>query len=97
MSIPTEPIGSLPRPHALQLAFTEHAAGRLDDAELARVQGEAVADTLARLEKLGSPVLVDGDQGKPSSSRTPSPALRALRPTAPSSLSPTGTPGSCPS
>ncbi|WP_405498902.1 cobalamin-independent methionine synthase II family protein [Streptomyces niveus] len=78
MSIPTEPIGSLPRPHALQLAFTEHAAGRLDDAELARVQGEAVADTLARLEKLGSPVLVDGDQGKPSSLTYPLTGLAGL-------------------
>ncbi|MFJ2216744.1 cobalamin-independent methionine synthase II family protein [Streptomyces sp. NPDC101062] len=78
MSIPTEPIGSLPRPHVLHLAFAEHAAGRLDDAELARVQGEAVADTLARLEKLGSQVLVDGDQGKPSSLTYPLTGLAGL-------------------
>ncbi|MFJ4922315.1 cobalamin-independent methionine synthase II family protein [Streptomyces sp. NPDC088725] len=78
MSIPTEPIGSLPRSPALRQAFAEHAAGRLDDAELARVQGEAVADTLALLEKLGSPVLVDGDQSKPSSLTYPLTGLQGL-------------------
>ncbi|MEW1863260.1 5-methyltetrahydropteroyltriglutamate--homocysteine methyltransferase [Streptomyces sp. NPDC088194] len=78
MSIPSEPIGSLPRSPALQLALTEHAAGRLSDAELAGVQGEAVADTLDRLDKLGSQVLVDGDQGKPSSLTYPLTGLAGL-------------------
>ncbi|WP_329361149.1 5-methyltetrahydropteroyltriglutamate--homocysteine methyltransferase [Streptomyces sp. NBC_00669] len=78
MSIPSEPIGSLPRSPALQLARTEHAAGRLSDAELAGVQGEAVADTLDRLDKLGSQVLVDGDQGKPSSLTYPLTGLAGL-------------------
>ncbi|MFJ2960253.1 5-methyltetrahydropteroyltriglutamate--homocysteine methyltransferase [Streptomyces sp. NPDC087270] len=78
MSIPSEPIGSLPRSPALQLARAEHAAGRLSDAELAGVQGEAVADTLDRLDKLGSQVLVDGDQGKPSSLTYPLTGLAGL-------------------
>ncbi|MFG2349746.1 cobalamin-independent methionine synthase II family protein [Streptomyces phaeochromogenes] len=80
MSIPTEPIGSLPRPSALQTALTHHAEGRVSDAELARVQDEAVADTLAHLEKLGSPVLVDGDQRKPSSLTYPLTGLAGLGP-----------------
>ncbi|MFJ4857821.1 cobalamin-independent methionine synthase II family protein [Streptomyces sp. NPDC088730] len=78
MTIPTEPIGSLPRSPALRNAFAEHAAGNLGDSELARVQSEAVADTLAQLEKLGSPVLVDGDQGKPSSLTYPLTGLAGL-------------------
>ncbi|MEV4430156.1 5-methyltetrahydropteroyltriglutamate--homocysteine methyltransferase [Streptomyces sp. NPDC049602] len=60
MSIPTEPIGSLPRTPALLDALAEQATG------LSEIQVRAVADTLAQLEKLGSPVLVDGDQAKPS-------------------------------
>ncbi|MGW4163644.1 5-methyltetrahydropteroyltriglutamate--homocysteine methyltransferase [Streptomyces sp. NPDC004788] len=57
MTIPTEPIGSLPRQ-----------------------QGETVADTLARLEKLGSPVLVDGDHDKPSTLTYPLKGLTNITP-----------------
>lgn len=67
MSIPTESIGGIPRPRALVEAMTEHAEGRPSASELTKAQAQAVADTLARLEELGSPVLVDGAQSKPSS------------------------------
>ncbi|MEU6619448.1 cobalamin-independent methionine synthase II family protein [Streptomyces litmocidini] len=80
MSIPTEPIGSLPRPRALQEAFAQHAEGRLSDAELEKAQDQAVADTLARLAKLGSPVLVDGDQAKTGSITYPLQGLAGLAP-----------------
>ncbi|MEU1861808.1 cobalamin-independent methionine synthase II family protein [Streptomyces gardneri] len=80
MSIPTEPIGSLPRPRALQNALVEHAQGRLSTADLERLQNEAVADTLAMLEKLGSPVLVDGDQAKPDTITYPLQGLTTLAP-----------------
>lgn len=66
MVIPTEPIGSIPRPTALLNALTEHGAGRISDAALAAAQTAAVADTIERLERLGCPVLVDGEQSKPS-------------------------------
>jgi methionine synthase II (cobalamin-independent) len=66
MSIPTEPIGSIPRPPALLAALAAHAGGETSDAQLATLQAEAVADTLTRLEEAGSPVLVDGEQSKPS-------------------------------
>ncbi|MFC4857705.1 cobalamin-independent methionine synthase II family protein [Actinophytocola glycyrrhizae] len=66
MSIPTEPIGSIPRPSTLQAALAAHAEGRTSDAELAALQDRATAETLTRLEDLGCTVLVDGEQSKPS-------------------------------
>ncbi|MGJ5894223.1 5-methyltetrahydropteroyltriglutamate--homocysteine methyltransferase [Streptomyces sp. V2] len=80
MSIPTEPIGSIPRPLALQTALAEHAQGRLSDDELAKLQDQATADTLARLEELGCPVLVDGEQAKPSFATYPIMGLTTLDP-----------------
>ncbi|MGK5640728.1 cobalamin-independent methionine synthase II family protein [Streptomyces sp. URMC 126] len=64
--IPTEPIGSLPRPAELLAALADHAAGRTDDAGLADARERAVRDTIGRLEELGSPVVTDGEQSKPS-------------------------------
>ncbi|MGA5193118.1 cobalamin-independent methionine synthase II family protein [Streptomyces exfoliatus] len=78
MSIPTEPIGSLPRPRALQDALADHAAGRLSAAELKKLQDQAVVDTLARLEQTGSPLLVDGDQAKPDTITYPVQGLTGL-------------------
>jgi 5-methyltetrahydropteroyltriglutamate--homocysteine methyltransferase len=66
MTIPTEPIGSLPRPPELQAAMVGHAEGRVSDDELLALQDQATAETLAKLEELGSPVLVDGEQSKSS-------------------------------
>ncbi|MBB4925867.1 cobalamin-independent methionine synthase II family protein [Kitasatospora kifunensis] len=66
MSIPTEPIGSIPRPPALLAALAEHAEGRLSEADLTKLQEEATVETLAKLESLGCPVLVDGEQAKSS-------------------------------
>jgi 5-methyltetrahydropteroyltriglutamate--homocysteine methyltransferase len=80
MSIPTEPIGSIPRPRALQTALAEHAEGRLPDADLAHIQEMAVADTMSRLEHAGCDVLVDGDQTKPSSITYPLTGLKSLDP-----------------
>ena len=78
MSIPTEPIGSIPRPRALQAALVEHAEGKLDTAKLTRLQNEALADTLSRLEQLGCAVLVDGEQAKPSFATYPLTGLATL-------------------
>ncbi|MFF5210108.1 cobalamin-independent methionine synthase II family protein [Streptosporangium sp. NPDC000396] len=80
MGIPTEPIGSIPRPPALLAALVDHAAGRIDDAALAARQADAVADTIARLEQTGSPVLVDGEQAKPSFATYPITGLDTLSP-----------------
>ncbi|WP_459723195.1 cobalamin-independent methionine synthase II family protein [Actinophytocola sp. KF-1] len=80
MSIPTEPIGSIPRPPALQAALAAHARGETSDAELAALQDKATADTLTRLEQLGCPVLVDGEQSKPSFVTYPIAGLTTLDP-----------------
>ncbi|MEU9889658.1 cobalamin-independent methionine synthase II family protein [Sphaerisporangium sp. NPDC051011] len=80
MGIPTEPIGSIPRPPALLAALSGHAEGKIGDAELAARQDEAIADTMARLEQAGSPVLVDGEQSKPSFVTYPLAGLTTLAP-----------------
>lgn len=78
MTISTEPIGSIPRSSALLAAIAEHAEGRLSDADLKKLQDEATAETLARLEELGCPVLVDGEQAKPSFATYPLTGLKNL-------------------
>ncbi|MBZ4317960.1 cobalamin-independent methionine synthase II family protein [Streptomyces huiliensis] len=78
--IPTEPIGSLPRPPELLAAMAEHAAGRIGDDELAAAQDRAVADTVRRLEEAGSPVVTDGEQSKPSFVTYPLAGLDHLAP-----------------
>lgn len=80
MSIPTELIGSIPRPSDLLSALTAHARGRLGDGDLAKQQEQAVAETLARLEQSGSPVLGDGEQAKPSFATYPVAGLDSLSP-----------------
>jgi 5-methyltetrahydropteroyltriglutamate--homocysteine methyltransferase len=66
MPIPTEPIGSVPRSADLLTAMTQHAAGAISDAELARAQEQALRETIAAMEATGSPVISDGEQTKPS-------------------------------
>ncbi|WP_409239588.1 cobalamin-independent methionine synthase II family protein [Streptomyces sp. PA5.6] len=80
MSIPTEPIGSIPRPRALQQALGEHAQGQLGHDELTKLQEQATADTLARLQALDCPVLTDGEQAKPSFATYPLAGLATLAP-----------------
>ena len=66
MTLPTEPIGSIPRPPALQAAMVAAADGLIEPDVLAAAFDEAVADTLSRFEATGSPVITDGEQRKPS-------------------------------
>jgi 5-methyltetrahydropteroyltriglutamate--homocysteine methyltransferase len=61
--IPTEPIGSIPRPPELISAMQESAS---DGAELEALYADAVRDTIGRFEATGSPVITDGEQRKPS-------------------------------
>ncbi|MDB5750926.1 MAG: 5-methyltetrahydropteroyltriglutamate--homocysteine methyltransferase [Ramlibacter sp.] len=62
MTIPTEPIGSIPRPLALLQAIER--AGNDEDASLTGMYEQAVQDTLRRFEETGSPVVTDGEQRK---------------------------------
>lgn len=80
MTIPTEPIGSIPRPAYLVEALGEHAAGRLDADALGELQERALVDTVRRFEETGSPVITDGEQGKPSFATYPLAGLGSLAP-----------------
>ncbi|MGH3239548.1 MAG: cobalamin-independent methionine synthase II family protein [Spirillospora sp.] len=80
MTIPTEPIGSIPRPSELLTTMGSHAAGEASDADLAAAHDAAVRDTIARLEAAGSPVVTDGEQSKPSFATYPIAGLQALSP-----------------
>jgi 5-methyltetrahydropteroyltriglutamate--homocysteine methyltransferase len=61
MSIPTEPIGSIPRPIDL---IERVAKSDGEDPNLAPLYDEAVRDTIRRFEATGSPVVTDGEQRK---------------------------------
>src|SRR5215210_7779521 len=59
--IPTEPIGSIPRPVHLIEAIAARSGG---DPALEELYDEAVRDTIAQFEATGSPVITDGEQRK---------------------------------
>lgn len=60
MTIPTEPIGSIPRP----LPLIEAVAGGGAGPQLDLLYEDAVRDTIERFEATGSPVITDGEQRK---------------------------------
>ena len=80
MTLPTEPIGSVPRPDYLIEAMTAHADGGLGDEGLARAMERAVAETVAEMEATGSPVITDGEQSKPSFATYPLAGMTTLAP-----------------
>src|SRR6266446_6233075 len=61
LTIPTEPIGSIPRPADL---IERIAKCDSDDPSLAPLYEDAVRDTIERFEATGSPVVTDGEQRK---------------------------------
>src|SRR5258705_12594256 len=79
-SIPTEPIGSIPRPAVLVAAMGAVAAGRMSQREFETLGEVAVGDTIAALEATGSPVITDGEQTKPSFATYPIAGLPGLAP-----------------
>lgn len=80
MPIPTEPIGSIPRPRELIEAVRAFQAGDLSAQQLDSLQDEAVRDTIRRFEETGSPVITDGEQTKPSFATYPIHGLETLAP-----------------
>ncbi len=80
MSIPTEPIGSIPRPPQLIEAIREFGEGRLTREKLDALHVDALRDTIARLEETGSPIITDGEQTKPSFATYPIDGLQNLAP-----------------
>lgn len=61
MTIPTEPIGSIPRPPVLIEALTTRDG---TDPSLEPLYEEAIRDTIECFEASGSPVITDGEQRK---------------------------------
>lgn len=78
MPIPTEPIGSIPRPPELLAAMRAHLARQLSDEQWRMAQETALRDTIGRLEATGSPVISDGEQTKPSFATYPLSGLENL-------------------
>ncbi len=60
--IPTEPVGSMPRPSKLQEAYAQYDSGDISKDDLEKLQDAAVKDTLDRYEATGSPIISDGEQ-----------------------------------
>lgn len=62
MKIPTEPIGSIPRPTKLIAAIEK--SGDFADPSLDPLYDEAIRDTIEQFEATGSPIITDGEQRK---------------------------------
>ena len=80
MTIPTEPIGSIPRPRELIHGVAAFADGHISRRELDALYDQAVRDTIRRFEATGSPVITDGEQSKPSFATYPLHGLENLDP-----------------
>src|SRR5258708_20101404 len=59
--IPTEPLGSIPRPADL---IERIARSDSEDPNLAPLYEDAIRDTIEQFEATGSPVVTDGEQRK---------------------------------
>jgi methionine synthase II (cobalamin-independent) len=66
MPIPTELVGSLPRPERLQDAYQDYDDGKIDWPRLQAEQDAAAEDSIKRLEATGEPVVTDGEQRESS-------------------------------
>jgi methionine synthase II (cobalamin-independent) len=60
--IPTENVGSLPRPAKLQEAYAKFDAGEIEESELEELQDAAAKDSIEQMEATGSPIVSDGEQ-----------------------------------
>lgn len=80
ISLPTEPIGSIPRPVELIEAWSGLQSGQISPTQFDRIAELAVRDTLQRFEETGSPVVTDGEQTKPSFATYPLDGLSNLAP-----------------
>jgi 5-methyltetrahydropteroyltriglutamate--homocysteine methyltransferase len=66
ISIPSESIGSIPRPDDLIAAIRSYRYGRIGSERLNDYYNRAVQTTIEQLEATGSQVITDGEQTKPS-------------------------------
>jgi 5-methyltetrahydropteroyltriglutamate--homocysteine methyltransferase len=63
-ALPTEPVGSIPRPQELVDALSMLRRGELARSQLEAVYASAIVDTIRRFEATGSPVISDGELRK---------------------------------
>ena len=103
--IPTEPVGSLPRPSWLQQAYAQYDAGEITREQLETEQDKAVRDSIEHQEATGTPIISDGEQRWSSFATYAitdtlagpgSPTTWPGRAASISRSSPTATTGSCP-
>ncbi len=66
MPIPTELVGSLPRPMRLQEAYADYDEGKIGFEQLQAEQDAAAEDSIRRLEATGEPIVTDGEQRESS-------------------------------
>jgi methionine synthase II (cobalamin-independent) len=66
MPIPTELVGSLPRPMTLQQAYADYDEGKIGFSELQAEQNKAAEDSIERLEATGETIVTDGEQRESS-------------------------------
>lgn len=62
MPIPTECVGSLPRPEYLQEAMGAYDEKKISLAELQKTQDKAAEDSMTRMAQTGQALLTDGEQ-----------------------------------
>ncbi|MEJ7824603.1 MAG: hypothetical protein WKF48_04205 [Solirubrobacteraceae bacterium] len=60
--IPTEPVGSLPRPAKLQEAYASYDGGNISKEDLEALQDASAKDSIEKMEAAGSPINSDGEQ-----------------------------------
>lgn len=78
MLIPTEPIGSIPRPPSLLTVLKAYRDGDIEESQLNTAYEDAIQDTVIRFEETGSPVITDGEQCKSSFATYPLEGLTNL-------------------
>lgn len=78
--IPTEPIGSIPRPQELIDGMAALGRGEISPDAVQELQDRALRDTIERFEATGSPVISDGEQTKSSFVTYPLEGLANLAP-----------------
>ncbi len=66
MAIPTELVGSLPRPMKLQEGYQKLDDGEITWEDLQALQDEAAQDSIKRLEETGEQLVTDGEQRESS-------------------------------
>ena len=80
MTIPTEGVGSIPRPQYLVDAMSAVQDGTMDAAAYADLSNRAVGETITELVATGSPIISDGEQSKSSFATYPLEGLDNLAP-----------------